>query len=207
MGLFRSANQKYKDKLAEEHLYWLVRKEIDDGIISQGLHSKALAETSGDAGRALGRYIQLRVDMLRSEQAAINEAAEYARVQTLARERDELRRQAASKRQAELDHDNLNANRLKLEERAERESARLLLVSRMNGYVKCVNRARDAAVLIVFAGFAATVGAFTIPPSAPIVTSVGLVLISALFGGIVGMFVAIGLQLRAEWRQNGRFWP
>lgn len=211
MGFFKSANEKYKDKLAEEHLYWLVGKEIDDGIISQGLYSKALAEAQGDAGRAKGHYIQLRVDMLRSEQAAINEAAENARAQSLARERDELRRTKAGQRQIEAQREADRARQLTVSRNAEQESERRGRLARMERwdsvYAGAANRVRDIFVISLSSGIGGFVG-FVAPKKSASLASLGEVVavvgVCAFMGLVAGMLLAALVQVYVALRNDGK---
>jgi hypothetical protein len=76
MGLFRSAKASLQAKEFEEGLYGIVANEIANGTISQGLFAKALAASDGDAQKAKARYIKLRVDMLRTQGAAMVEFAQ-----------------------------------------------------------------------------------------------------------------------------------
>ena len=73
MGFFQSATNKHSQNLDEEKLYSIVADELSRNSISQGLYAKAQAESAGDESKARARYIKLRVDILRSERAAVFE--------------------------------------------------------------------------------------------------------------------------------------
>lgn len=79
MGLFQSSTSKHQAKLAEEYLYGVVADEIANRNISPGLWAKALAEAEGNEQKAKARYIKLRVDLLKTEGAAIDELARLAK--------------------------------------------------------------------------------------------------------------------------------
>ena len=73
MGLFRSSRSKHEALLDEEYLYGLVVDEMSNGPLRPGLMAKSLVESGGDEQKAKARYIELRVDLLRTEGAAIDE--------------------------------------------------------------------------------------------------------------------------------------
>jgi hypothetical protein len=90
MSFFSSAKAKLAaSKLAEEQLYAQAAEEVASGQIRQGLWAKALAEADGDETAAKGRYLKLRVEIMRAEA----EVTDYARKQA-AKEADQAAREA-----------------------------------------------------------------------------------------------------------------
>lgn len=68
MSIVSSAKAKLAaSKLAEERLYALAHDELESGEVRKGLWAKALAESDGDKARAEGRYLKLRVEVMKSE--------------------------------------------------------------------------------------------------------------------------------------------
>ena len=78
MSFFSSAKAKLAaSKLAEEQLYAQAAEEVASGQIRQGLWAKALAESDGDETAAKGRYLKLRVEIMRAQA----EVTDYVRKQ------------------------------------------------------------------------------------------------------------------------------
>ena len=67
--------KKPEDRLSEIQLYELVADELEQGEQSKGLWAKALAEGEGNLEKAKGRYIALRVEMIKDEWAYAEKAA------------------------------------------------------------------------------------------------------------------------------------
>ena len=63
-----------EDRLREIEFYDHVAQEIEGGFRIDGLWAKALAESKGDEKVAKGRYIELRVQMLKDESNVAAEA-------------------------------------------------------------------------------------------------------------------------------------
>ena len=79
MSLFSSAKAKLAaSKLAEEQLYAQAAEEVASGQIRQGLWAKALAEADGDETAANGRYLKLRVEIMRAEADLVDYAIKRA---------------------------------------------------------------------------------------------------------------------------------
>ena len=79
MSLFSSAKAKLAaSKLAEEQLYAQAAEEVASGQIRQGLWAKALAESDGDETAAKGRYLKLRVEIMRAEADVVDYAIKQA---------------------------------------------------------------------------------------------------------------------------------
>ena len=98
MSFFSSTKAKLAaSKLAEEQLYAQAAEEVASGQIRQGLWAKALAEADGDETAAKGRYLKLRVEIMRAEAEvtdfAMNEAAKAS---------EQREKQAAAEAKAEL---------------------------------------------------------------------------------------------------------
>ena len=79
MGILQSSITKHEALLDEEYLYGLVAEEMSNGSLRPGLMAKSLVESEGDQKKAEARYIKLRVDLLRTEGAAIVELARQAK--------------------------------------------------------------------------------------------------------------------------------
>ena len=56
-----------RDRLLEEEMYQMVNAEMEQGIIRDGLWTKAIAICEGDDKKAKATYITLRVQSLRDE--------------------------------------------------------------------------------------------------------------------------------------------
>jgi hypothetical protein len=79
LSLFSSAKAKLAaSKLAEGQLYSQAAEEVASGQIRQGLWAKALAEADGDESAAKGRYLKLRVAIMRAEADAVDSAIQQA---------------------------------------------------------------------------------------------------------------------------------
>ena len=79
MSFFSSAKAKLAaSKLAEEQLYAQAAEEVASGQIRQGLWAKALAEADGDETAAKGRYLKLRVEIMRAEAEVLDYVAKEA---------------------------------------------------------------------------------------------------------------------------------
>jgi hypothetical protein len=86
-----------EDRLSEIQLYELVAEELEQGEQSKGLWAKALAEGEGNVEKAKGRYITLRVEMIKDEWAyaekilieeqELNKRAEYSKEKKLRRDK------------------------------------------------------------------------------------------------------------------------
>ena len=59
MGLFNQSPSP-----TEEALYKQVLDEVDSGVMRKGIYAKALADSSGDGGKAQSLYIKYRVQSL-----------------------------------------------------------------------------------------------------------------------------------------------
>ena len=96
MSLFSSAKAKLAaSKLAEEQLYAHAAEEVASGQIRQGLWAKAIAEADGDETAAKGRYLKLRVEMMKAEADLLDHAEkELVREFDLAEEREKREREA-----------------------------------------------------------------------------------------------------------------
>jgi hypothetical protein len=73
MGIFGSATKRHLSKLEEEILFAQVAQEMINEEISPGLFAKAISDSGGDEIKAKALYIKKRVQMLKSERAAIIE--------------------------------------------------------------------------------------------------------------------------------------
>lgn len=82
MKIFKSNMALHLEQLDEEALYATVAQEITNQTISSGLYTKALAECNGDENLAKAKYIKMRVSMIKSERAAINEQIRQAQIET-----------------------------------------------------------------------------------------------------------------------------
>ena len=79
MSFFSSTKAKLAaSKLAEEQLYAQAAEEVASGQIRQGLWAKALAESDGDETAAKGRYLKLRVEIMRAEAEVLDYVAKEA---------------------------------------------------------------------------------------------------------------------------------
>lgn len=93
MGFFSSTKAKLAaSKLAEEQLYAQAAEEVASGQIRQGLWAKAIAEADGDETAAKGRYLKLRVEIMRAEAEVVDfatrEAARESERQTVPQEKE-----------------------------------------------------------------------------------------------------------------------
>lgn len=94
MGLFDSIKEALgKPSVTDEAYYEAVGREIAEGHVRPGLWVKALADSKYDEPRAKARYIELRVEALKSElgQAA---SADRAKHRMLADEQSALKADA-----------------------------------------------------------------------------------------------------------------
>ena len=66
--------QTEASKLAEEQLYSKAAEEVASGQIRQGPWAKALAEADCDESAAKGRYLKLRVEIMRAEADVVDYA-------------------------------------------------------------------------------------------------------------------------------------
>ena len=60
-------NRSYETSKQDELLYEFVAIELEDGTLSKGLWTKALAETNFDSARARALYVKMRVAALNAE--------------------------------------------------------------------------------------------------------------------------------------------
>ena len=70
---------------SEEKLYQQVNEEMEQGIIRDGLWTKAIAKSGGDEKRTKAHYITLRVQSLKDEseiEANISETIRNAKIKT-----------------------------------------------------------------------------------------------------------------------------
>ncbi|NNM82213.1 MAG: hypothetical protein HKL98_06410 [Burkholderiales bacterium] len=81
MGAARSAAEDFASRKDEEYFYSMAAREVASGMISHGLHAKALSETGGDEKAARALYIKLRAQMMESEFAAAKEAEDGLRLE------------------------------------------------------------------------------------------------------------------------------
>jgi hypothetical protein len=91
MGIFKSSSETYRADLDKEQLYSQVVDELANGQVRQGLYAQAIADSSGDKDKTEARYIQLRVELLRSERAALAEsvkAQEIAAAKVMSQQRE-----------------------------------------------------------------------------------------------------------------------
>ena len=73
MGLFgkflrKKASDNAFSRIAEETLYQQALTEVESGKMKKGVYAKALADSSGDAGRAQSLYLKYRVQSLIDEE-------------------------------------------------------------------------------------------------------------------------------------------
>ena len=67
-----------RDRLLEEEMYQMVNAEMEQGIIRDGLWTKAIAKSGGDENGTKAHYITLRVQSMRDELALASELSETA---------------------------------------------------------------------------------------------------------------------------------
>ena len=96
--------------LEEEALYKQVLDEVESGVMRKGIYAKALADSSGDGGKAQSLYIKYRVQSLIDEE---KHKAELLGLQLAeqekekkAKEKERLKREGDA-RAKELDWSNL----------------------------------------------------------------------------------------------------
>jgi hypothetical protein len=73
------------DRLSEEKMYQMVNEEMEQGIIRDGLWTKAIAKSGGDDKRTKAHYITLRVQSIIDElevASALSETAENIKMKT-----------------------------------------------------------------------------------------------------------------------------
>jgi hypothetical protein len=80
----------------EEALYKQVLDEVESGVMRKGIYAKALADSSGDGGKAQSLYIKYRVQSLAEE---LKSAAELEKMEQIAEEKklEEFYRQRTEK--------------------------------------------------------------------------------------------------------------
>ena len=90
---------KYLSTAQEQALYALVVEEIAEDKVLPGLWVMAVAESEGNKSKAEGKYLKLRVDMLRGELAISEEVS--AALEAEEREQAKAERERAVARRAE----------------------------------------------------------------------------------------------------------
>ena len=83
MGIFSSTQAKLAaSKLVEEQLYEAAANEVASGQIRQGIWAQALAETDGNEAAANGRYLSLRVEIMKAEFDVLRYGSSQANVES-----------------------------------------------------------------------------------------------------------------------------
>jgi hypothetical protein len=80
--------------LEEEALYKQVLDEVESGVMRKGIYAKALADSSGDGGKAQSLYIKYRVQSLVDDQKSVAELQKLALKETRAKEKQDAKIQA-----------------------------------------------------------------------------------------------------------------
>ena len=78
----------------EEALYKQVLDEVESGVMRKGIYAKALADSSGDGGKAQSLYIKYRVQSLVDAQKSAAELQKLALKETRAKEKQDAKIQA-----------------------------------------------------------------------------------------------------------------
>jgi hypothetical protein len=83
--------------LEEEALYKQVLDEVESGVMRKGIYAKALADSSGDGGKAQSLYIKYRV------QSLIDEEKHKAKLLGLKLAEEEKEKKAKEKKEKEIE--------------------------------------------------------------------------------------------------------